>query len=71
MDKDGGLWKGSAGQDTYTVASGTEFTPTADIVKEGYTFEGWCTDEEKTETVTSITVEADITLYAKWTANAN
>ena len=34
--------------------------------KEGYTFEGWYTDKELTNKVTSITLKGDITLYAKW-----
>jgi uncharacterized repeat protein (TIGR02543 family) len=67
MNKDGGLWEGNAGQDTYTVPPGSVFTPTTGIVREGYTFAGWCTDAAKTDTVTSVTVNANTTLYAKWT----
>lgn len=34
--------------------------------KDGYKFVGWCTDEELTNVVTDITLNGDITLYAKW-----
>ena len=34
--------------------------------KEGYTFEGWYTDKELTNKVTSVKLTDDITLYAKW-----
>ena len=42
-------------------------TPT----REGYTFEGWCLDEDLTETVETIDAydNKDITLYAKWSEN--
>jgi uncharacterized repeat protein (TIGR02543 family) len=69
MNKDGGLWKGNAGQDTYSLPPGSTFTPTTGIVKEGYTLANWCTDAAKTDTVTSITVNANTTLYAKWSPN--
>ena len=43
-------------------------TPTA----EGYTFGGWYTDAALTNAaVAGATLKADITLYAKWTANAS
>ena len=35
--------------------------------KEGYTFEGWYTEKELSNKVTSITLKEDITLYANWT----
>lgn len=35
--------------------------------REGYIFEGWYSDEALTNKVTSVTVGADITLYAAWT----
>ena len=34
--------------------------------KEGYVFEGWYTDKELTNKVTSVKITKDITLYAKW-----
>ena len=44
----------------------TNVTPT----REGYTFAGWYTNQELTEVFDFNTlVNADITLYAKWTAN--
>lgn len=37
--------------------------------KDGYTFDGWFTDEDKTEAaVAGATLTANATLYAKWTA---
>lgn len=33
----------------------------------GYKFDGWYADAELTEAVTSITLDADMTVYAKWT----
>lgn len=35
--------------------------------REGYIFEGWYSDEALTKKVTSITIGADVTLYAAWT----
>ncbi len=35
-------------------------------VKEGYVFEGWYTDAELTNRVTSVVLKKDITLYASW-----
>lgn len=40
------------------------------VEKDGYTFEGWYTDKELTESVTKVTVTKDMTLYAKWVENA-
>ncbi len=34
--------------------------------KDGYSFEGWYTDKELTDRVTSVTITDDIVLYAKW-----
>ncbi len=39
--------------------------------KEGYTFEGWYTDKELTDKVTSIKLTADVTLYANWVVGTN
>ncbi|HZJ98408.1 MAG TPA: InlB B-repeat-containing protein, partial [Tissierellaceae bacterium] len=71
--------------ETYTVTfdskSGSEVDPITEIeengtvtlptapTKEGFTFEGWFTDEALTTEFTSETkVTADITVYAKWKA---
>ncbi|MGI6206235.1 MAG: S-layer homology domain-containing protein [Anaerovoracaceae bacterium] len=43
----------------------SEYTTT----KEGYTFEGWYSDADLTQKVTSVTLNADTTVYAKWTEN--
>lgn len=39
--------------------------------KEGYSFDGWHTDKELTNKVTSIKVTANTTLYAKWVEGDN
>ena len=68
---------------TFVTVDGTEIleevTHTANSVvdldkyipqKEGYTFEGWYTDKELKNKVTSITITEDTTLYAKWIENS-
>ena len=35
----------------------------------GYTFDGWYADEALTQRVTSVTLDADKTVYAAWTRN--
>lgn len=37
--------------------------------RDGYTFDGWYADSSLTEKVTSVTLSANTTVYAKWTAN--
>jgi uncharacterized repeat protein (TIGR02543 family) len=69
LNKDGGSWSEDGGQDTHSVPAGSVFTPSRNITKQGYSLAGWCTDAAKTNTVTSITVTAAVTLYAKWTPN--
>ncbi len=39
--------------------------------KTGYAFAGWYSDEELTTKVTSVTLAANTTVYAKWTAEAS
>jgi len=57
--------------DSVTVKKGSTVTLT-DLTYEGYTFGGWYTDEDcTTEFTSSTTVESDLTLYAKWTKNAD
>lgn len=53
--------------DTIKKASGSTLVLSAySFVKEGYKFEGWYTDKALTDKVTSVKVDKDITLYAKW-----
>ena len=57
---------------TQTVAENTELTlsETETPVREGYVFTGWYTDAECTEACEdTITVTADLTIYAGWTAD--
>lgn len=49
---------------------GTEITPPEDPVKNGYTFEYWCSDAELTQKYEfGVMPGQDITLYAKYKAN--
>ena len=55
-----------------TKAKGTtidlsDYTPT----RTGYTFAGWYSDKELTEKVTSVKLNENTTVYAKWTKNAD
>jgi len=66
---------------TFDSAGGSEIAPLTlkkggDIllpdapIKEGYTFEGWYTDSQKTSRLQEDSkVEGDLTLYANWTIN--
>ena len=62
---------GGSTVDAQTIESGNTATEPAAPTKEGYTFAGWYSDLELTsEYDFTAAVTADITLYAKWTANA-
>lgn len=50
-------------------SSETTITELPTPVREGYEFTGWFTAAEGGEQVTSVTLEADTTLYAHWSAN--
>ena len=51
------------------VVKGQKVAEPNDVAKEGYTL-AWCADEDCTQTYDFDTpVTADVTLYAKWTAN--
>ena len=55
-----------------TKAKGTtidlsDYTPT----RAGYTFAGWYSDKELTDKVTSVKLNDNTTVYAKWTKNAD
>ncbi len=43
-----------------------QYVPT----REGYTFAGWYSDEALTQKVTSVKLNGNTTVYAKWTENA-
>ena len=47
-----------------TVVNLNQYIPTRD----GYAFSGWYSDQALTTTVTTVTVNTDMTVYAKWTA---
>ena len=51
------------------MVKGQKVAEPNDVAKEGYTL-AWCADEDCTQTYDFDTpVTADVTLYAKWTAN--
>ena len=55
-----------------TVTYGTAYGTLASCSRTGYTFGGWWTQKTggtKIETTTTVTITADHTLYAHWTAN--
>ena len=53
------------------VVKGQKVAEPNDVAKEGYTL-AWCADEDCTQTYDFDTpVTADVTLYAKWTANSS
>ena len=58
------------GGDVIAATSGTALpNPLPTPTREHYTFVGWYTDERCTQDATAdATIDADITLYAKWTA---
>ena len=61
----------------YTPAGQVEYksqliTPTeTEVSKSGYTLEGWYSDEDLTTAAPTTMPAENLTLYAKWTANAN
>ena len=60
---------GGSAVETVTEDYGTAVVAPTAPTKTGYTFTEWCSDEELTTAYTFTTMpEADITLYAKWTA---
>lgn len=60
---------GGSAIDPVTVDLGTEVTLSTDTTKEGFTFDAWCSDAELTTEVTKVTVNGNVTVYAKWTEN--
>lgn len=48
------------------VAAGSTIRLTETPTRDGYRFTGWYTDPEKTNRVTRVTVDNDLTLYAGW-----
>ncbi|MBR4435292.1 MAG: InlB B-repeat-containing protein [Clostridia bacterium] len=58
--------------DAQTVEHGKTATKPADPQAEGWTFEGWYTEKECENAFDFAgLIEADVTLYAKWTQNGN
>jgi len=62
---------GGSSIDAITDDYGEAVSEPSDPTKEGHTFDGWYTDEALTTAYTFSTMPAeDLTLYAKWDANA-
>ena len=55
-----------------TIAAGEHVTKPADPTKDGFTFDGWYKDAGLTKPFDFVneTINADTTIYAKWTQNA-
>jgi uncharacterized repeat protein (TIGR02543 family) len=87
MNRNEGYWEGAPGtylanhggplpavigRNTYTAVYNTVFAiPDAPIIREGYSFQGWYTDSQLTNKVSSVTVTGNTQLYAKWQKEAN
>ncbi|RHI25086.1 DUF4430 domain-containing protein [Collinsella sp. AM15-2] len=62
---------GSACDTKFVATADGKLVKPADPTRDGYTFDGWYTDETCTQAYDfSMPVTADLTLYAKWTKNA-
>ena len=60
--------KGGSVFASVTKRAGTTIDLSAYVpIKDGYTFDGWYTDAELTSGVTSVTLNDNVTVYAKWT----
>ena len=59
----GGGALGAVARNTGSTVELSGFVP----VRSGYTFAGWCTDPALKQTVSSVVLTSDLTLYAKWT----
>ena len=65
FDTNGGTAIAKVTKNKGTTIDLSDYTTT----REGYTFAGWYADEGLTDKVTSITLNANKTVYAKWTEN--
>ena len=65
FDTNGGTAIAKVTKNKGTTINLSDYTTT----REGYTFAGWYADEGLTDKVTSITLNANKTVYAKWTEN--
>lgn len=65
FDTNGGSALNSVTKAANDVVDLSKYRP----VREGYTFEGWYSDSELTKQVISITLNSNMTVYAKWSEN--
>ena len=66
FDTNGGSAIAKVTKEKGTTVDLGQYVPT----REGYTFAGWYSDEALTQKVTSVKLNANTTVYAKWTENA-
>ena len=66
FDTNGGSAIAKVTKEKGTTVDLEQYVPT----REGYTFAGWYSDEALTQKVTSVKLNANTTVYAKWTENA-
>ncbi len=72
FDGKGGAWDGDVGFVAVPVQALEKVSPPAAPVKDGYAFQGWCTDEAlNTPYDFDTLVVRNFTLYAKWKAVGN
>ena len=62
---------GGSSVSSITDYAGTKITLTQTTSKSGYTFNGWYTESTLTNKVTEITLNADTTIYAKFTKDSS
>ena len=66
FDTNGGSAIAKVTKEKGTTVDLEQYVPT----REGYTFAGWYSDEALTQKVTSVKLNGNTTVYAKWTENA-
>ena len=66
FDTNGGSAIAKVTKEKGTTVDLGQYVPT----REGYTFAGWYSDEALTQKVTSVKLNGNTTVYAKWTENA-
>lgn len=64
FDTNGGSVFASVTKKAGTIIDLSAYVP----IKDGYTFDGWYTDAELTTGITSVTLNDNVTVYARWTS---
>jgi uncharacterized repeat protein (TIGR02543 family) len=72
LERNGGNTDSGSFQSTHNVVLGETLSSLPDnLIKEGYSFQGWHTDAAMNNKITSVSPIANMTLYAKWNKEAN